>query len=60
MRKLYVFKHDDPVGNCPSNVLFDQIVVEQNNAPAPPRKFSDYTITVQEKTPEGVQMICRM
>lgn len=60
MRKLYVFKHENRLGNCPSNVLFDKITIEQNNAPAPPRKFSDYTIAVDEAMPEGVQLISKL
>ena len=42
------------------HVLFDRIAIEQNNAPAPPRKFSDYTITVDEAMPDGVELICKL
>ena len=27
MRKLYIFKHDSTLGNCPSHVLFDKVEV---------------------------------
>ena len=56
MRKLIVFKHDSILGNCPSHILFDKIKVEQNNKPAPPRSFSDYSITVDKDIPSGVEM----
>ena len=53
MRKLIVFKHDSVLGNCPSHILFDKITVEENTVP--PRKFSDYNITIDENMPEGVE-----
>ncbi len=52
MRKLYVFKHDNVLGNCPSNVLFDKISIKSQTSI--PRKFSDYSITVDENMPSGV------
>ena len=55
LRKLYVFKHDNPLGNCPSHLLFDKISVVQNNLPNAPRKFTDYTISVDENMPTGVE-----
>lgn len=55
MRKLYVFKHSSVLGNCPSHILFDKIQIKQNNMPSPPRKFSDYDISVDEVMPNGVE-----
>ena len=55
MRKLIVFKHESVLGNCPSHILFDKISVEENATP--PRKFTDYTITVDRQMPDGVEMI---
>lgn len=60
MRKLFVFKHDSVLGNAPSSLLFDKIVVEQINPGAYPRKFSDYSITVDENMPEGVFLQCKL
>lgn len=54
MRKLFVFKHDNILGNCPSHVLFDKITVTQNDPDTPPRSFADYTVTFDENMPEGV------
>lgn len=55
MRKLYIFKHENVLGNCPSHILFDKIDVKEISAP--PRKFSDYTISVDRNMPDGVKLI---
>ncbi len=55
MRKLIVFKHDSVLGSCPSHLLFDRITVEEN-VPVP-RKYSDYTVTIDRSMPEGVELI---
>ena len=55
MRKLYVFKHSNILGNCPSHLLFEKIKVDEENEI--PRCFDDYKIEVDEKMPEGVELI---
>lgn len=55
MRKLIVFKHDNVLGNCPSHLLFDKVAVEENVSV--PRKYSDYTVTIDRSMPNGVEMI---
>ena len=57
MRKLYVFKHSNVLGNCPSHILFDKIQVDLKKQEEPPRKFADYQITVEGQMPEGVELI---
>lgn len=57
MRKLYVFKHDCPIGNAPSGILFDKISVTEKNADLPPRSFADYEITIDEQLPAGVALL---
>lgn len=57
MRKLYIFKHENILGNSPSNLLFDKIKIKQNNYPSPAREFSDYTISVDINLPDGVELI---
>lgn len=57
MRKLYVFRHDSSLGNAPSHILFGKIHVDRNDGVIAPRKFSDYTITVDKAMPEGVTLI---
>jgi len=56
MRKLYVFKHDSVLGNCPSHILFDKVSVEETDI-IPPRAFSDYKISVDNELPNGVLLI---
>lgn len=57
MRKLFVFKHENALGNAPANLLFDKIKAEKKEGKTVPRNFSDYTITVDENMPEGVTFI---
>lgn len=55
MRKLYVFKHNNILGNCSSNKLFDLIRIEIKNANTIPRSFNDYNIFIdEEKIPDGI------
>lgn len=56
MRKLYVFKHENILGNCPSHILFDKITVQEKENVLP-RTFADYVITVDETMPAGVELI---
>lgn len=57
MRKLYIFKHENPLGNCPSHVLFDKISVEKTSSELFPRQYGDYAVTVDKNMPEGVTLI---
>lgn len=57
MRKLYIFKHSNMLGNCPSHILFDKVKADLKNEKEPPRKFGDYQITVETQMPEGVELI---
>lgn len=59
MRRLYVFKHDNILGNCPSQMLFDKIHVDETEH-VPPRSFGDYRIEVDETMPAGVQFISKI
>lgn len=59
LRKLFIFKHDSALGNAPSNVLFDKIMIKKNTD-NPPRSFSDYTVTVDKNMPSGVDLIERI
>lgn len=56
MRRLYVFKHESVLGNCPSHVLFDKIEVAEKEGVLP-RSFRDYTIMVDKQMPGGVELI---
>ena len=56
MRKLYVFKHSNVLGNAPSAVLFDKITVKEKSEGVP-RAFSDYEIIVDREMPAGVELL---
>lgn len=60
MRKLYIFKHESVLGNCPSHLLFEKIVVKQKDMDKPPREFNDYEITVDDIMPQGVELIKKL
>lgn len=55
MRKLYVFKHENVLGCCPSHLLFDKITIDPLTAV--PRSFKDYKITVDREMPTGVELL---
>lgn len=57
LRKLYVFKHSTALGNCPAHILMESVKAVKNDDAIYPRKFSDYTITAEDKLPEGVELI---
>ena len=56
MRKLYVFKHDSVLGNCPSHILFDKIDVKEIGNVIP-RAFKNYEVTVDKNIPNGIELI---
>ena len=59
MRRLYVFKHSNALGNCPAHILTDKIscTFTPTDDKRVPRSFSDYVITVDRNMPEGVELI---
>lgn len=59
MRKLYVFKHSNALGNCPAHILTDKIscTFTPTDDKRVSRSFSDYVITVDRNMPEGVELI---
>lgn len=56
MRKLYIFKHENVLGNCPSHILTDMIEVKKKDGVSCPRAFSDYEIKVAGEIPAGVEL----
>lgn len=56
VRKLYVFKHDSVLGNCPSHILFDKIGVKEIGDVIP-RAFENYEVTVDKNIPNGIELI---
>ena len=57
MRKLFVSKHDNVLGVCPSHLLFDKIQVKECEDVNVIRSIKDYDITVDREMPEGVELI---
>ncbi|MGP4974412.1 type I-C CRISPR-associated protein Cas7/Csd2 [Psychrobacter alimentarius] len=56
-RGLYVFEHDNKLGNAPAHKLFDLINIEVKDASKPIRAFSDYDVQVDEsRLPDGVKL----
>ena len=55
-RGLYVFTHEQRYGNAPSHELFERIGAELKNDVQAPRRFGDYTVSVDENLPEGVTL----
>ena len=55
VRELIVFKHDSEFGNAPAHKMFEAVQVTRVHPDAPPRKYADYSVEVDEtKIPEGV------
>jgi len=59
-RGLYVFRHDNPLGNAPAHRLFDLITVQKRRSmpkDQPSRSFADYEVIVErEGLPPGVSL----
>lgn len=54
-RGLYVFSHENALGNAPAHALLERIVVKRRDCVEVPRKFEDYEVIVNEKDlPAGV------
>ena len=51
----HVFKLSNVLGNSPSHLMFEKIKIKEENEI--PRCFDDYKIEVDEKMPEGVELI---
>jgi CRISPR-associated protein Csd2 len=56
-QKLFIFKHQDKLGNAPAHKLFDLINIQRKEgSEGPARSFKDFTVTVGT-APEGVEII---
>jgi CRISPR-associated protein Csd2 len=57
-RGLYVFKHEQPLGNATAHALFDRILVKRKHGVEVPRSFEDYEVHVNEADmPPGVTLL---
>ena len=56
-RKLFVFKHQNKLGNAPAHKLFDLVQVKRrDDSTGPARSFKDYAVTVGQ-SPAGVELL---
>ncbi len=57
-RGLYVFKHDNELGNASATSLLDRIKVNRNADVEVARSFNDYQVDIDESSwPDGVELI---
>ena len=57
-RKLFVFKHQNALGNTPAEKLFSAISTQRLDSNKPPRAFEDYSITVNRAViPAQVELL---
>lgn len=55
VRELIIFKHDSEFGNAPAHKLFDAVTIKRNEGVEVPRRFADYTVTIDSAAiPDGV------
>ena len=57
VRELIVFKHSKELGDCPAYKLFGAVEVKKKEEVEYPRKYQDYTVTIDEAcVPDSVEM----
>ena len=57
VRELIVFKHSKEIGDCPAYKLFDAVKVQKNDDIQYPRKYQDYTVTINDdEIPDTVEV----
>jgi CRISPR-associated protein Csd2 len=58
-RGLYIFKHENKLGNAQAQKLFESITVEKRPDVESPSAFTDYTVVPPDlgTLPEGITLI---
>ena len=57
LRGLYVFSHENRLGNAPAHALLDRVHPQKNDDVDVPRSFADYTVEVNNTDlPDGVTL----
>ncbi len=56
LREVFVFRHEDPLGNAHAGRLFDRVRVRRKEGVKAPRKFEDYELEVDSDLPPGVSL----
>lgn len=57
VRKLIVFKHQSVLGNYPSHLLFEKVVIKKKEDVVAPRNYEDYIVEINREMPEGVELL---
>lgn len=56
-RGLYVFSHENPLGNAPAHKLLERITTVRKEGVIAPRKFHDYEVRIDEQDfPDGIML----
>jgi CRISPR-associated protein Csd2 len=55
-RGLYVFTHENALGNVPAHTLFSRLEVRERDGLEAPRRFDDYIVTLNRNMPTGVTL----
>lgn len=53
---LYVFSHENPLGNAPAYELFAKLEVGLKSSVETPRRFDDYKLVLNREMPQGVAL----
>jgi CRISPR-associated protein Csd2 len=55
--KIFIFSHDNPLGNAPTHQLFSRIRVARREGVEFPRNREDYMVTIEEDNlPQGITL----
>jgi CRISPR-associated protein Csd2 len=55
-RGLYVFSHENALGNAPAHKLFEKLETHLRDGVTAPRRFQDYVVTLNREMPSGVTL----
>lgn len=55
-RGLYVFSHDNALGNAPAHTLFAKLETQLKSGVPAPRRYEDYTVLLNREMPEGITL----
>ena len=56
-RGLFVFSHENAIGNAPAHTLFERVSVTSQDGVTTPRSFSDYVVKADDSDlPDGIEL----
>lgn len=54
---IYIFSHESSLGNAPAYRLFQRVQIQRNDGVEAPRRFADYTVSVDDSgLPPGITL----